>query len=141
MDLVSTDSAITPLVDTREHRFQLTVVGALVLAFTLLRRPTWLIPIAAVTAFPVLPSAFRRLIAPRLTEAPRVEDRRLPAFARVAGGAGLALAAVLAKVVPSRVSYAVLGSVGGGLPLRRSHWLLRPVQLAALPGTGGARHT
>jgi len=77
------------LVDVREHRFQLGVVGILVLMLTLIRKPKLAVALAVVTAFPVLPAVFRRYAAPRLPPPTGVEDGRLPAFARVAGGVGL----------------------------------------------------
>lgn len=98
--------------DAREHRFQLGVVGALVLALTSIRRPKLVIALALVTAFPVLPQLFRRLLAARLSSPTVVEDDRLPAFARVAGGAGLAFAAFVAAVAPSRITYAALSATG-----------------------------
>lgn len=101
------------LVDVREHRFQLGVVGILVLVLTSVRKPKLVAALAVVTAFPVLPAVFRRYVAPRLPPASGVEDGRLPAFARVAGGVGLMASAGLAAVAPSRVSFAVLFAAGG----------------------------
>lgn len=101
------------LVDTREHRFQLGVVGVSVLAFTVMRRPRMLVAVAVATAFPVLPTIYRRLLAPHLSAPTSMEDRRLPAFARLAGGAGLVGAATGASVAPSKVTYGALCGVGG----------------------------
>lgn len=101
------------LVDVREHRFQLGVVGMLVLVLTLVRKPKLVAALAVVTAFPVLPAVFRRYVAARLQPPSRVEDDRLPAFARVAGGAGLMTAAGLAAMAPSKVSFAALVAAGG----------------------------
>lgn len=100
------------LVDVREHRFQLGVVGALTLGLSVARRPGLVAAVAAVTMAPVLPMAFRRFVAPELREPVAVEDARLPAFARVAGGLGL-LAAAAGAASGSRASQAALVAAGG----------------------------
>jgi len=101
------------LVDAREHRFQLGVVVTMTLALTAVRKPQLVAALAVATAVPVLPWVFRRCVAPRLRDPARVEDSRLPAFARVAGGVGLLAAAGRAAVAPSRVSDAALLAAGG----------------------------
>ena len=97
--------------DTREHRLQLGVVGALVVGSVLARRPRAVLPIAVATTLPLLPQLFRRCIAPRHGPPTALEDARLRAFARIAGGAGLVVVAGASGVAPSAVvSVALLGA-------------------------------
>ncbi len=100
------------LVDAREHRFQLGVVGVLTLAFASLRRPRLAVLLAVGTALPLLPAIYRRFIAPRAGPPGAVEDKRLPAFARIAGGAGLASAGLVANARPSRITFGFLTATG-----------------------------
>jgi hypothetical protein len=110
---LSLEGTQPPLVDVREHRFQLGVVGVLTLLLTGWRRPRSIVALAALSATPVLPFVFRRLLAAQLGPTTSMEDARLPAFARIAGGAGLALAAGAAVAAPSRVADAALVAASG----------------------------
>ena len=100
------------LIDVRAHQVQLALVGAVTIAFVALAQPWAVAVFAFVTMPPLIPRLYLRFIQGRLSPVSAVEDTRLPAFARIAGGLGLAGVAVVTAVWPTWPLYAALCGLG-----------------------------